>query len=62
MASKIALIGNGGGGKSTMARAMSQATGLPWHEVDRIQFQPNWQRTPEEDVRQSLIDIMAELS
>lgn len=58
MTSKIAIIGNGGGGKSTMAHTMSQAMGLPWHEVDRMQFQPNWQRTPEEDVRQSLLKIM----
>ena len=31
---RIALIGNGGGGKSTVARALGRHLGIPIHEVD----------------------------
>lgn len=42
---RIAIIGNGGGGKSTLARALGRANNLPLHHVDSIQYRPGWQRT-----------------
>jgi adenylate kinase family enzyme len=42
--SKIAIIGNGGGGKSTLAKAIASAKGLPMLEVDHVQFAPGWVR------------------
>ena len=42
--SKIAIIGNGGGGKSTLAKALASVKGLPVLEVDHIQFAPGWVR------------------
>ena len=41
---RIALIGNGGGGKSTLARALATRLDLPLTEVDELQFGPSWER------------------
>ena len=40
------VIGNVGGGKSTLSRAISVAHGLPHLAVDQIQWRPGWKRTP----------------
>jgi adenylate kinase family enzyme len=37
--SKVAVFGNAGGGKSTLGRGLAEATGLPLHVIDMIQFQ-----------------------
>lgn len=34
---KVAVIGNAGGGKSTMARALATAHNLPYVAVDHLQ-------------------------
>jgi adenylate kinase family enzyme len=43
---RIAVIGNGGGGKSTLCRTLGERLGLPVHEVDTVQWLPGWQRAP----------------
>ena len=43
---RIAIIGNAGGGKSTVARRLHQVLGLPLHSIDQLQWQPGWQPTP----------------
>ena len=40
MITKIAIIGNGGGGKSTLAKKMASSLNLPLTHVDSIQFLP----------------------
>jgi hypothetical protein len=45
---RIAIIGNAGGGKSTLARAMAAARGLPLVEVDKLLWRPGWEITPED--------------
>ncbi|HLO98519.1 MAG TPA: hypothetical protein VK171_07985 [Fimbriimonas sp.] len=55
------VIGNGGGGKSTLSQALAKAHSLPWHEVDKLQFGPGWARIPENDVRPKLFAIQAEV-
>ncbi|MBT4889069.1 MAG: flagellar protein FlaR [Rhodospirillales bacterium] len=44
---RIMVIGNAGGGKSTLCRALSTALSLPHHPIDNIQWQPGWIETPE---------------
>lgn len=39
---RVAIIGNAGGGKSTMARRLGTACGLPYHALDLIQWRPGW--------------------
>lgn len=48
---RIAIIGNAGGGKSTLARKLSARLDLPLYEVDPVQWQPNWERTPAEEIQ-----------
>ncbi|NQW53222.1 MAG: adenylate kinase [Rhodospirillales bacterium] len=37
---KVAVFGNAGDGKSTLAKKLAEATGLPLCPVDKIQFRP----------------------
>jgi adenylate kinase family enzyme len=37
---RVAVFGNAGGGKSTLARRLAEATGLPLHPLDLIQYRP----------------------
>jgi adenylate kinase family enzyme len=46
MTERIAVIGNAGGGKSTLARALAARHGLPYVEVDSLLWQPGWQLAP----------------
>ena len=56
---KIAIIGNGGGGKTTLARKLGSALNLPVHHVDSIQFQPGWKYTPQAECDAQLDAICA---
>jgi len=44
---RIAIIGNTGGGKSTLARRLAQTHGLPVTEIDRSLWRPGWVPAPE---------------
>jgi adenylate kinase family enzyme len=37
---KVAVFGNTGGGKSTLARRLAELTQLPLYPLDLIQFKP----------------------
>lgn len=43
---RIAILGNAGGGKSTLARAMADALKIPHVEVDRLLWRPGWELAP----------------
>src|SRR5690242_10127984 len=49
---RIAIIGNAGGGKSTLARRIGEALGLPVHEIDLLQWKPGWVRAALEEFNQ----------
>lgn len=44
--SRIAIIGNAGGGKSTLARKLAARRGLPHIEIDRLLWESAWVLTP----------------
>lgn len=44
---RIMVYGVTGSGKSTLAAAISRRTGVPWHAVDELTWEPNW--TPVSD-------------
>lgn len=46
---RIAVIGNAGGGKSTLCRWLRDALQLPLHPVDQLQWRPGWQRVAAEE-------------
>lgn len=46
---RIIIIGNGGAGKSTLARELGEKLGLPVVHLDKLWWLPDWvTRTPEE--------------
>jgi adenylate kinase family enzyme len=46
--SRIVIIGNAGGGKSTLARTLAKQRGLRHVEIDRLLWQEGWQLTPDD--------------
>jgi adenylate kinase family enzyme len=40
---RIAVIGNAGGGKTTLCRKLGAALGIPVYHIDMIQWKPGWQ-------------------
>jgi adenylate kinase family enzyme len=55
---RIAVIGNGGGGKSALSRTLAERLGLPLHEVDAVQWLPGWRRAPLDETA-ALLDAWA---
>lgn len=45
---RIAIIGSGGAGKTTLARALSERTGLPVVHLDRLYWNAGWVATPQD--------------
>lgn len=48
---RISVIGNAGGGKSTMCRKLSKALNIPLFPIDRIQWKPGWTPAPIDEVK-----------
>jgi adenylate kinase family enzyme len=48
---RVAVIGNAGGGKSTLCRKLSQALDLELFPIDRIQWKPGWIPTPYKEIK-----------
>jgi len=46
---RVAIFGNAGGGKSTLARELAAITGLPLHVVDMLEFRPGGAAVPPEE-------------
>ncbi len=57
---KVAVIGNAGGGKSTMARALAAAHNLPYVAIDKLQWRPGWTPTPKDEFAQLHDEILAQ--
>ncbi|MGH6931808.1 MAG: hypothetical protein ACREEE_05175, partial [Dongiaceae bacterium] len=45
---RIAIIGNAGGGKSTLARKLAERRDLPLVEIDALVWQPGWKLSSDE--------------
>src|SRR5579884_1511206 len=56
---RILVTGNAGAGKTTMADALGQALGLPVHGLDRVVWQPGWQKTAPAQRRRALEQLIA---
>lgn len=46
---RILAIGNAGGGKSTICRAISKKYNIPLHQIDHIQWKPGWIRVSDKE-------------
>lgn len=51
---RVMIIGNGGGGKTTLAYLVAKKYGLPLTEIDTLQFQPGWARTAIPELREAI--------
>ena len=52
---RIAILGDGGAGKSTLARQLGEALGLPVIHLDRLAFGPGWTRRAAEALQADLV-------
>jgi adenylate kinase family enzyme len=55
---KVAVFGNTGGGKSTLARHLAGLTGLPLHPLDLIQFRAGGGEVPYEDYLKAHAELL----
>ena len=57
---RVAVIGNGGGGKTTMCRQLSRALNIPFYPIDQIQWKPGWQRASSEEFTEKHEQMLAQ--
>ena len=50
---RVAIFGNAGGGKSTLARELAAISGLPLYVIDKMRFRPGGAEVPKEEYLQS---------
>ncbi len=48
---RVVVFGQSGSGKTTVARAIAGALGVPHIELDALYHQPNWEPTPDDEFR-----------
>ena len=46
---KIAVVGNGGSGKSVLARKLGEITQIPVYHLDALYWKPGWTPTPRDE-------------
>jgi adenylate kinase family enzyme len=56
---RIAVIGNAGGGKSTLCRKLSQALNIDLFPMDQIQWKPGWTPATYDEIKQRHDEILA---
>ena len=56
---RILVYGVTGSGKTTLARQIGERTGLPWHAVDDLTWQPGWVAVPDQEQRRRIAAICA---
>jgi adenylate kinase family enzyme len=57
---RIAIIGNAGGGKSTVARRLRDLLELPLHSIDLMQWRPGWRAIPKEEFSKAHAALLVE--
>jgi adenylate kinase family enzyme len=59
VASRVLIYGVTGSGKTTLARQVAEKTGLPWHSVDDLTWEPGWISVPPAEQRRRIAAICA---
>jgi adenylate kinase family enzyme len=59
VADRIFIYGVTGTGKSTLAARLAGRTGIPWHSVDDLTWEPGWTEVPLDRQRQRISEICA---
>ena len=60
MPDRILVYGVTGSGKTALAERISAATGIPWHSVDDLTWQPGWVAVSDDEQRRRVQAICAE--
>ena len=55
---RVAVFGNAGGGKSTLARRLAELTELPLYVLDMMQFNPGGVKVPQHEFLQAHADLL----
>jgi adenylate kinase family enzyme len=55
---RVAVFGNAGGGKSTLARQLAELTRLPLYTLDRIQFRAGGGEVPHDEYLKAHADLL----
>ena len=56
---RVAVFGNAGGGKSTLARQLAAITGLPLYVIDKLQFKDGGAAVPNDEYLELHRDVLA---
>jgi adenylate kinase family enzyme len=56
---RVLVYGVTGTGKSTLAEEIAGRTGIGWHSVDDLTWEPGWVQVPEEEQRRRIEEICA---
>ena len=59
MADRVLIYGVTGSGKTTLAQNVAERTGLPFHSVDDLTWEPGWVGVPAEEQRRRIAEICA---
>lgn len=54
---RILIYGVCGSGKTTLARRLADLSGLPWHSVDELTWQPGWIEVPVDEQRHRIEQV-----
>ncbi len=57
---RVAIIGNAGGGKSTLSRKLGCARNLPVYPIDHLQWRPGWVPVPPQEFAQQHAALLAQ--
>lgn len=57
---KIAIFGNAGGGKSTLAKQLAETTGLPLYALDKLKYRAGGDEVPHDEYLKCHSDLMAQ--
>lgn len=57
---RILVYGVTGSGKTTLAQQISERTGIPWHSVDDLTWEPGWVEVPLDEQRKRIGAISAQ--
>ena len=54
-ARRVLIYGVTGSGKTTLAARLSELSGLTWHSVDDLSWEPGWVPVPDEVQRERVL-------
>lgn len=57
---KVAIFGNAGGGKSTLAKRLAQITGLPLYSLDKMKYQTGGEEIPHAEYLSAHSDLLSQ--